>query len=330
MKDLQDAIQGLAGHAVAIVGDVMLDRYLWGRVERISPEAPVPVAVVESETVKLGGAANVAMNVKALGGEPLLVGSIGDDQAGGQFRTLLQEAGIADTHLITSRHGRTTTKTRIMAGGQQIVRVDREPAEVADSSTDKKLARSLSAVIDRAVVTIVSDYGKGVVDDMLLGLLSSKPEIMTLIDPKDRNMPHYRGAYLMTPNKKEAGEAVARRLKHREDIIKAGCEILQSKKLRNLLITQGAHGMTLFSGHDKIYHLPTLAQNVFDVTGAGDTVISVIGLGLASGLDLLKSCVLANYAAGHVVGQIGTAWATGSDIIRMAAQGPTMEIEHWQ
>ena len=333
LAKILETLPRLADQKVMIVGDLMLDYYVFGTVSRISPEAPVPVVRVERERYVLGGAGNVARNVASLGGDPLLVGAVGKDDDGKKLGDLCLDAGIAA--LTEPDPGRITTrKTRILAHNQQVVRVDRENGP----GLDKRHAdRLLEAVADRLPdygVVILSDYDKGLLSTPLLKRLAAlfaaqKPRPLVLVDPKPRNFEIYAGVDLLTPNAKETAEGTGIRLEGRAAIIKAGLALFRKLKPKNLLITLGADGMVLFEGPDKIRHIPTVAQKVFDVTGAGDTVIASIGLALAAGADLPTACALANFAAGIVVGQVGAATATREEIEQAVRESPAPDIAAW-
>lgn len=299
-------LKQLEGKPVLIVGDCMLDHYQWGCVERISPEAPVPVVEVERESWNLGGAGNVARNIKALGGEPCLVTLVGDDPAGKKIAELLDREHIRH-QLVTSRRP-TTIKTRIIAGNQQMLRVDQEKKQRMSTATWNRFASILSALRSRYPVAVVSDYGKGVISRRLLETMQQGEGLdKILVDPKVESYPMYKGHFIMTPNAKEAGESAHGPMGSVSEILEVGTRIVKDKELENLLITLGSRGMALFRQGEQTVHIPTVAQNVYDVTGAGDTVIGVLALCLSGGLDLLTSCVIANCAAGIVVGQVGTA-----------------------
>ncbi|MDQ7032662.1 MAG: D-glycero-beta-D-manno-heptose-7-phosphate kinase [Desulfonauticus sp.] len=293
-----------------IVGDVMLDHYSWGNVERISPEAPVPVVHILKDEYMLGGAGNVAKNIKKLGANPYLVGIIGNDEYGQQIKNLLKKEKI-NFLLQTSNTRPTTLKTRIICQNQQMIRLDREKIEHLSGQEINQLKNSLENLDGQFV--IISDYGKGCICPEVLELIGQKNLI---VDPKEKNYSFYKNFYLLTPNKKEAEQAAGIKITDQNSLIKAGQIILNKFKLRNLIITLGPEGMMIFLENEEIYHIPTFAQKVFDVTGAGDTVIATIALALASGLNLLTAAILANYAAGLVVAQLGTATTTLADLKR--------------
>ncbi|WP_432738583.1 D-glycero-beta-D-manno-heptose-7-phosphate kinase [Maridesulfovibrio sp. FT414] len=323
----------LKGQKVLIVGDVMLDHYVIGTVDRISPEAPVPVVQVTEEKYLLGGAGNVARNITSLGGEPHLTGFVGADEEGRVFRRLCDDSGITCS-LYESSDRPTTKKTRVMAHNQQMVRVDREKT----SDFSPELMDDLFAFLEREIcdykVVILSDYGKGTLSQVffdrfwtLLKQKNHKPHI--LVDPKTANYDRYKSVSLLTPNAKEAGEGAHMEVKERADVLEAGRRLFDRLNPEHLLITLGGNGMALFESRDVVKHVPTFARKVFDVTGAGDTVIATLGLGLAAGLDPLTSAVLANYAAGIVVGQVGAATATVDELAEAVRNWPKPEINSW-
>lgn len=327
---LKEILRDMAKTPVLIIGDIMLDHYVFGDVERISPEAPVPVVTVEKERYVLGGAGNVARNIAALRGVPRLVGVRGADAEGEVLERLCRESGI-DISLLSDDSRQTTRKTRIVAHQQQVVRVDRESVgELSDALLDGLMARvagSLSGV--RAVV--VSDYGKGLVSDRfmtrLFELVRALPDPpMVLVDPKTRNAACYQGVDMLTPNTKEAGELAGFQASGFDGIIRMGKAIFERLHCRHLLITLGAGGMALFESPVKAYHIPTFAQTVFDVTGAGDTVIATVAQAVSAGAKLLDACTLANYAAGIVVGQVGAATASSEDMDEAMGEMPGPDI----
>lgn len=309
------------GRRVLVLGDFILDHYVWGGVERISPEAPVPVVEVREESYRLGGALNVAANIASLGAKPTAVGILGEDGFADQVRRQCEAAGIA-LNAITSLDRPTIRKTRIIAGSQQMVRIDRETRGKIDPDSLRDLSHCLSVSLKSTDAVIFSDYGKGVVNPQILRStvpLALKAKLPIVADPKLQNFWSYRKVTLMTPNTKEAGESIGRKLKTEAEIESAGKKIRKKLDLRALLITRGEHGMSLFEavngGADRVTHIPTRAREVFDVTGAGDTVTAVCGLALAAGLDLRTTLEIANLAAGIVVGKIGTAVVTPREIL---------------
>jgi len=326
MKEkILDSLSQIKNNKVVIVGDLMLDKYQWGEVERISPEAPVPVVRIEKEDHYLGGAGNVARNIKYLGGNPYLIGICGQDQAGQQLRNLLKKEDIEHT-LLTSKERKTTEKIRVIARNQQVVRVDMDPDSKITSEQENMLLTTAIESIENNYV-IASDYGKGVIGRRTLEELTRKFKV--ILDPKTVNKNIYQNLFLMTPNRSEAGELIGLELTDKQSIINAGKKLQAKYELQNLVITMGGNGMAVFE-QQEIWHIPTLAQKVFDVTGAGDTVIGTLALSLQAGNDLLSSCQLANAAAGHVVAQVGTAAARITDIREMLNEQNKWQCEQWK
>lgn len=319
-----EKLNRINSQSVVIVGDIILDHYQWGEVTRISPEAPVPVVRVEKETYRLGGAANVAKNIRSMGGNPYLVGVIGDDEHGSRIKHLLEEDGIS-SGIHVSRKRKTTIKTRVMGNSQQIVRIDKESDTALGRDESGSIGKNFHGA-DPGSFIIVSDYGKGLINRNTLGLLKGRNSI---IDPKIKNFSSYKDIYLMTPNRKEAQEGSGVLMENKADIIRAGRKILQRNDSQNLLVTMGPEGMVLFKGPTEIIHITTSARKVYDVTGAGDTVIGVLGLCLEAGIDLESSCVLANFAAGIVVGQVGTASAAKDEVVKSINKLGIPKINRW-
>lgn len=325
----------LAGKKVLVIGDSMVDRYLVGQVERISPEAPVPVVKVVEEWHRLGGAGNVARNIAALGGVPLLVSVVGRDASAGILAGLLEDAGIR--HLLAETPGRPTTlKTRVLAGNQQVCRVDQEDGGPLDAAAlDAVFAQVATAHAEGAEVAVVSDYGKGMVGPGFMERLrAAMPGLrFVAVDPVPANYDCYAGADIITPNAKEAAAGAdnggALKASGRDGVLRVGLKLFRRLRLQHVLITLGAEGMALFENPSRVRHVPTFAQKVFDVTGAGDTVIAVLALATAAGLPLLEACVLANYAAGVVVGQVGTAAVTPAELAQAIEHQPEPVVADW-
>jgi D-beta-D-heptose 7-phosphate kinase/D-beta-D-heptose 1-phosphate adenosyltransferase len=303
---------------VLVVGDVMLDEFLWGRVARISPEAPVPVVEITAQTFHLGGAANVASNVRSLGGQAAVAGVVGNDDAGRRLREALAASGVEDGLTVDGAGRPTTHKTRIIAHHQQVVRADREEAGAIDAALEDALGGALRLLARGAGAIILSDYQKGVVTRRLMKsvLAAARREgIPLLVDPKVRHFALYRGAAVVTPNQVEAEQATGVRIRDTAGLHEAGGRILRTLRCRAALITRGENGMALFEEGKKPVEIPTAARQVFDVTGAGDTVIATLALALASGAALPEAAMLANYAAGVVVGKIGTATVAPEEVL---------------
>lgn len=307
-KRLEELFAGMKGKRIAVIGDLMLDRYIWGNVSRISPEAPVPVVDMEQEQVRLGGAANVAMNIKSLGGDPLLIGIIGDDNSGRQLSDLMRENKFSTDGIITDTTRPTTVKTRVIANSQHIVRIDRERKSDISPVIQNKLLDILRKNISTVDGIIIEDYNKGVVVKELIGeivTLANKQNKIVTVDPKFNNFFEYKNVTVIKPNRKEAEEAMGVRLKTNDDILAAGKNLMEKLQSKNVLLTRGEHGMSLFESNGKISHMPTKALNVADVSGAGDTVISTLTMALASGATIKEAATMANFAGGIVCGYIG-------------------------
>ncbi len=306
---------------VLVVGDVMLDEFIWGKVARISPEAPVPVVEVTDQSFHLGGAGNVARNVRALGGQATLAGVVGRDAAGERLEEAAAAAGI-DSLLAVSDTGRpTTVKTRIVAHNQQVVRADRESATEIPDSVEDTLLEGAKRVLSSCQALVVSDYQKGVVTARLLKRLlplARRRRLPVLVDPKVQHFALYKRVALVTPNQHEAQQATGIAIKSTDDLLQVGRTLLKRLECRAVLITRGEQGMSLFERGRSPVHIPTAAREVFDVTGAGDSVIATLALALCAGAKLPEAAVLANYAAGVVVGKLGTASASPAEVLAAA------------
>jgi len=330
---VQDLAASLHNKRVLIVGDVMLDRYLFGDAERISPEAPVPVIQVEREHFYLGGAGNVARNVTALGGKASLVGIAGDDDAGHMLTDALQQGAIhAYVPLCPDRV--TILKTRIIARNQQLLRLDREEPRPLNPEEEALLLGRIAPLAEEHDVLVLSDYGKGLVSPSFMKalhtLLASLPRSpLLLVDPLPQNLSLYQEAFLLTPNLKESAAAVHLVTRSQDEIMAAGRAVMACCGVRHLLITLGAQGMALFLATGEIWHIPTYAQAVFDVSGAGDTVIAAVALSMAAGIPLLPACMLANFAAGIAVAKVGTATATPDELMNAVIAWPVPDWEKW-
>jgi D-beta-D-heptose 7-phosphate kinase/D-beta-D-heptose 1-phosphate adenosyltransferase len=323
VKKLIKAVGRFPKARVLVLGDVMLDQFVWGSVRRISPEAPVPVVEVQSETYMLGGAANVLHNLIALGGRASLCGLVGDDQAGRQVAELLDDLDVSSEGMLVSRDRPTTVKTRVVAHGQQVVRVDRESRGPVDRRDLARLKAHLERQARDVDAVIVSDYAKGVISGRLLEplmALARAGKMIVTVDPKVANTQFYAGATVITPNHLEAAEAARVSSEGADYVQRAGRLLLKKLEVHSVLVTQGERGMTLFS-QDGETHIPTTAKHVYDVTGAGDTVISTLTLGLVAGLDTVEAAVLANFAAGVVVGEVGTSAVTSGRLIQAVEAG---------
>jgi D-glycero-beta-D-manno-heptose-7-phosphate kinase len=301
---------------VLVIGDLILDRYIWGKVSRISPEAPVPIVEVTDEVFHLGGASNVANNIVSLGGRATIVGVAGGSDRGGEIlRKMLEERGIQYDGVYWSARP-TTLKTRVIAHSQQIVRFDREDRNRAEGKVLKNLLNYIRYEVQLHDAVIISDYRKGVISSELVRevIKQAKPaNIFVAVDPKVGHFHCYKHVSLITPNISEASQASGVEIKDEASLLNAGRTLLRKISCDAVLITRGEHGMSLFR-KDKAVHIPTVAKNVYDVTGAGDTVIATFALSYAAGADMEKAAVIANHAAGIVVGEVGTAVVTSDQL----------------
>jgi D-beta-D-heptose 7-phosphate kinase/D-beta-D-heptose 1-phosphate adenosyltransferase len=302
-------IESFKEAGVLVVGDVMLDRYCWGTVNRISPEAPVPIVRLDRETVSPGGAANVAANAAALGANVCLIGMVGNDAHASDLRSALSSVGIDDHELFASDLHRTIVKTRILAHGQQVVRLDSEDSQPITRSQAELLVSMIKERLSDVGLVILSDYGKGLLSEAAVRQIieackdADKP---LLADPKGKHFDKYAGATVLTPNRREAAEACKIEESDPELVRKAGERLLAEHSLSNVLITESENGMTLFQNGSEPVHFETAAREVFDVTGAGDTVIGCLGVALAAGMPIVEAARISNIAAGLSVLHIGT------------------------
>ena len=310
-------LRAMRGCRVLVLGDVMLDEFLWGRVARISPEAPVPVVEIQRESFHVGGAGNVARNVRSLEGAATLVGVVGRDAAASRLRTELRASGVEDA-LVEASGRPTTVKTRIVAHHQQVCRADRERSDdLAKPLEDAVIAR-IGGALRNAGALVVSDYQKGVVTKRVMQAaveLARKRRVPVLVDPKVRHFALYRGATIVTPNQLEAEQASGVRIRDEDDVRAAGARLLRALRCRAVLITRGEQGMSLFEAGRRPVHIPAAAREVFDVTGAGDTVIATLSLALCAGASLAQAAALANDAASVVVAKLGTATASPAELM---------------
>ena len=303
-------LEGFAALRVLVAGDFMLDEYLWGRVERISPEAPVPVVAVERETYALGGAGNVVNNLVALGAQVEVLGLVGEDHPARLLRAELARLGVAPEGLFTDPARRTSRKTRVIGNSQQVVRIDRESRDPAPPDLVARALEFFTSRLPELNALVLSDYAKGALTAGLVKELISRARaqgLTVVVDPKGEDYSPYAGATVLTPNRREAEAALRRSLARREDLLAGGRRLKKDLSLDHLLITLGAGGMLLFPREGGEVHIPARAREVFDVSGAGDTVAAVMALGLARWQDPVLAARLANAAAGVVVGKVGTA-----------------------
>ena len=303
---------------VVVLGDVMLDRYFWGDVERISPEAPVPIVHVTRKSRRLGGAANVAANLRALGVRSEVASVRGSDREGREIARMLTRRGIGGEGLVECPGRTTTEKVRIIARSQQVVRADFETDDAVDGTTCRAVYDRVRALASTADALVISDYGKGVVIESEIGDViaewraRAKP---VLVDPHVPHFEWYRGVTVITPNTREALQAAAIDYRKGKNPSATAFEALRRMHLDALLVTRGEDGMSLYYGERQEVHIPTVAKHVFDVTGAGDTVISVLAAGLATQVDLIDAVVMANTAAGEVIKEVGTSTLTADELV---------------
>lgn len=321
---LQKILKRFRQQRILVVGDVMLDQFLWGKVSRISPEAPVPVVEVTRESFFPGGAANVARNLRALDAPCQLLGVVGEDNAGDELRELLDQQGIETAGLLVDAGRPTTLKTRIVAQRQQVVRFDREGTDTLSGEMVKRLLEYFDEMLSHVSAIIFEDYAKGVLTQSLLNAMARRAHRarkITAADPNSRHPLHFRGLTAITPNYAEAfasakvpySEPVDDVLRD-EALMRVGRTLLKQWSPKNLLVTLGEHGMCLFRRGEKPHHIPTVAQEVFDVSGAGDTAIATFVLALAAGARPVEAAEISNHAAGVVVGKIGTATCSPDEL----------------
>jgi D-beta-D-heptose 7-phosphate kinase/D-beta-D-heptose 1-phosphate adenosyltransferase len=317
--DLGPQIDKLAGHRVLCVGDIMLDRYVYGRVERISPEAPIPVLHVHRESLTLGGAGNVVRNIVALGGRVDLVGVVGQDQGGYELAEQIATLPDVESYVITDTSRPTTRKTRFVADNQQLLRADDELVQSLGLETEEQLLQRVRGALPEAEIVLLSDYAKGVLTDRVTRTIiadAKAKERRVVIDPKGRLYDRYDGAFLLTPNRRELAEATGRSIRNPDDAVAAAHLLIERHHLDGVLAKLGHEGVVLVMKDAEPLHFHTMAREVFDVSGAGDTVIATLALCLAGGVPLDASAELANLAGSIVVGKVGTATVAREELSR--------------
>ena len=303
---------------ILVIGDIIVDHFVWGKVSRISPEAPVPVVEVNKESIIPGGSGNVAHNIAALHGEVFLCGVTGHDLIGSQITELISDLGVDTSGVFVDAGIPTIQKTRIIANIQQVVRIDREDRESKDRNIIAQITKYLKDMVPKVDAIIISDYGKGMISVPLLKetiKLAHRYGKVITVDPKVEHFLKYRGVTCITPNHLEAAQGIHYPIpRDQSETDKLGEKIIRKLRCHSLLITQGEKGMTLFEQGKRSLHIPTMAREVFDVTGAGDTVISTLTLALAAGADLKQASYIANHAAGIVVAKVGTATCSPEEL----------------
>ena len=311
-------LKNFEGKKIAVIGDMMLDCYFWGDVKRISPEAPVPVVEIDDEFFRFGGAANVALNIHSLGGVPFPLGIIGNDNDGRVFSELINQNGIDFTGLIVDESRPTTTKSRVIAGNQHIVRIDKESKQYISKKIENELLNKLEDEINSLDAIILQDYNKGVLTPSLIETiirLGKKKDVIITVDPKFNNFFKYENVTVFKPNRKETEDVFGIKMVDNEDISKAGFKLLDKLKADYVLLTLGEKGIALFEkGKKGEKRIPTKARKVADVSGAGDTVISTLTIALSSGAEIEEAAYLANYAGGLVCEEVGIVPITKSKL----------------
>jgi D-glycero-beta-D-manno-heptose-7-phosphate kinase len=305
---LENIKKWFSGKRIAVIGDLMLDRYFWGKVSRISPEAPVPVVEVGEESTRLGGAANVANNIASLGGVPIMIGVVGNDAGAEMLRTLVAERGFPTDGIVVDNSRPTTIKTRVIAHAQHVVRIDHEEKGDLKKDVQERVLGCLKNQIDSLDGIILEDYNKGVLTKELISSvisLAKKHKKTITVDPKFNNFFEYKGVTVFKPNRKETEEALGRHMAVFEDMEKSAKELLKRLDAENILMTLGEKGMILLEQDGSISHVETKARHVADVSGAGDTVIATLTMAMVAGASVRESAALANYAGGIVCGEVG-------------------------
>lgn len=313
----------VAGLKVLVIGDLMLDEYIWGRTERISPEAPVQVVDVVRGDLRLGGAGNVVNNLLTLGCQVEVISVLGEDADGISLRKMLEKKKIGTAGIIFEPKRTTSRKTRVLAGNQQMLRIDRESRESIVEETETLLINHLREMVSTCQVVLVSDYLKGLLTEGFLKeiiAIGKAAGVPVVIDPKGSNYDKYRGATLLTPNRKEAQIASGIVITDNQSLLRAGRLLRTNLNLDALVLTRSEEGMSLFFRDGSETHLPTDAREVFDVSGAGDTVLALLGLGLGAGLSIADAARVANLAAGIVVGKVGTSTVSGEELVDVAGR----------
>ena len=327
----EEIILGFAGVSVLVIGDVMLDEYVWGEVRRISPEAPVPVVECSHRTYAPGGAANVATNIAGLGGRALLGGVVGTDTSAINLQDTLQKGGVQADGLVADATRPTTTKTRIVAHSHQMIRLDSERRDALSGALESELLAWAAQQMPYVGACMLSDYGKGVVSLSLARCLmdiAADHKKPIVVDPKGTNYRKYCGATVITPNVHEVERAVNREITCEADVLESGDLLLDQLEGTALLMTRGAEGMSLLRANTPPLHIPTVARSVYDVTGAGDTVASTLALALAVGAPLEQAALIANRAAGIVVGKLGTARVSREELLHSHAENENQNLNY--
>ncbi len=326
--DIDQLIAGIGSLRFLVVGDLMLDEYLWGAADRISPEAPVQVIDVRREDLRLGGAGNVLNNLADIGAQVQVVSVLGDDEDGERINAILSRKGIDTSGILQAENRKTSRKTRVLASNQQILRIDRETTTPIDAALEQRVIDHVTSVVQDFDAILLSDYQKGVLTDSVLKeiiRIGREKGLPVLVDPKGSDFTKYRGATLLTPNRKEAQLAAGCSITDKPSLLEAGHRLRSELELDALVLTRSEEGMSIFKADGSELHLPTQAREVFDVSGAGDTVLSYLGIGLAHGLCLEEAGKLANMAAGIVVAKVGTSTVRADEL--RAASGASLGFD---
>ncbi|GAC1659689.1 MAG: hypothetical protein NVS4B13_05270 [Candidatus Elarobacter sp.] len=310
-----ELLERMAGRRVVVIGDVMIDEWIWGDVTCISPEAPVPVVAVRDHSFTLGGAGNVASNLRALGARVAFVGGIGDDPEGARLRAMFDDLGVDARGLVTLADRPTTRKTRVVAHSQQVVRADWESTAALREDDRRRVVEQVKIAIRGADAVVLSDYAKGLLHREIVAAASAAPVVVA--DPKPANLMLFSGVTCIAPNVGEASRASGIVIVDNDSLDRAGRALLSMLGCRYVLITRGEHGMSLFGAEGARFDVPAVARTVYDVSGAGDTVVAVLTLALAANIPAETATQLANFAAGAVVEKLGTATATPREIVEL-------------
>jgi len=318
-KRALEIISNFSQSGVLVIGDVMVDHFIWGKVSRISPEAPVPVVDVQKDSILLGGCANVLNSIYAMGGKVYVTGVIGADDIGQGLLSELRSRKIDTAGVVVEKGRPTTLKTRVVAHGQQVVRFDNESRKPIPNTSTQKILDYVKLLHKKIGAIVVSDYGKGVISRELIEGITSivkDSNVFICLDPKQSDFSIYQGVHVITPNHHEAQRAAGMEINNGDDLLRLGEKLLKKFDFKALLVTRGEEGMSLFEKRRKIDHtyFPAQAKEVYDVTGAGDTVIGVLALALAAQASLIEATCLANHAAGIVVGKVGTATVSQEEL----------------
>ena len=314
---VQQILNLFPNRRIIVLGDLMLDEFIWGEVRRISPEAPVPVVEVKRESWHLGGAGNVVSNLLELGAQAWPIGIVGDDEAGKLLKRHFTQHGAIIDGLLVDASRPTTRKTRIVAHSQQMVRADRESRAPISAEVENRVLEAFHSTLPEAEIVIISDYDKGLLTPRLLKHVITETQTagkIVCLDPKIKNFLSYQHADIITPNQPEAERASGIEIVDDASLLAAAHTIREMLTCRNVLITRGEHGMSLLDANNHLTQIPTVAREVYDVTGAGDTVIATLAMALAAGAQMIEAAIIANHAAGVVVGKVGTATVTPSEL----------------